>query len=727
MEINRLPQEEDHSECLAQKSLDNTTLVTNNMSDKNKNEDVYIYSEKSAENFEQNNFLHKQGFKFFHLNIHYLYPKFDELKILLHNHTYFDIIGLCETFLNDSFCDSEFQISGYQMFRKDRKTNGGGIIVFVNQNFKCVRRFDLESDKTEAIWLEVQKNKQKPFVFGYIYRPPSSNVEWNCELEYTIEKIFNENKEIILTGDFNYNYDPITKATNNNSWDNITNSFNLKQLVDMPTRVTCTTKTIIDHLYTNFSQNISEINVPAISISDHFPVCFTRKVSSTVPKGPLHHMIQYRNMKHFDESVFLESLEQQPWSILDIYEDPNDALDTFNSLFNDVLNRHAPFKQKRVKHVHLPDWYNPEILQATKERDKAKKLNDRAQYKFWRNKVKSLIYNSKKRYYSETINDNKKHAKELWKNLKQLSGKVTNHQTNYIQDEEGTQISDPIKTAEVFNNYFIDIFKSAPQNCSSLSESDKIKLQEFIAIHTKLDSPFSIPKVTSTFIEKELQKLDLSKSTGLDGIGPKFLKISAQIISKPLEKIFNLSISKGIFPAIFKRAKVTPMYKKGSKCDKTNYRPISILPILSKVLERHVSNTFKSFLENNSLLHPNQSGFRTSYSCETALTTIIDNWIKAINEENLVGTIFLDLTKAFDLINHKLLIEKLKLYNVDENAITWFWSYLTNRSQQVHVSGKYSSAQDILSEKGYEEEFTQILPNSYLYYKDHMKTTVYAV
>ncbi|XP_060561384.1 uncharacterized protein LOC132721143, partial [Ruditapes philippinarum] len=507
--------------------------------------------------------------------------------MLLHTHSYLDIIGLCETFLNDSFSDNEFQFKGYQMFRMDRKTNGGGLILYVNENFSCFPRSDLQKENIEAIWLEIKNNQQKTFILGYIYRPPSSPANWNLDLEQILDKIYIENKEIILTGDFNYNYDPLTLSTNNTCWNNITNSFNLKQVVEEPTRVTKTSKTIIDHLYTNFPHNISEITIPQLSISDHFPICFTRKISNTITKKSLHQIIQYRNVKKFDEKEFLESLEQQPWSLIEIFEDPNDALDCFNSLFSQVLNEHAPLKRKRVKHTHLPDWYNPDILHASKQRDKAKKINNNEDYKYWRNKVKNLISSSKKSYYSETINNNKNNAKEMWKNLKQLSGKSSNHQTSYIQDEDGNKITDPLKTAEVFNNYFIDIFKSAPANCSNLLQEDEIKLHEFIEMHSKTDSPFTIPEITEQFIIKELQSLDFKKSTGLDGIGPKFLKMSSKIISKPLEKIFNLSISNGIFPSIFKKAKVTPIHKKGNKNEVSNYRPISILPVLSKILERH--------------------------------------------------------------------------------------------------------------------------------------------
>ena len=158
--------------------------------------------------------------------------------------------------------------------------------------------------------------------------------------------------------------------------------------------------------------------------------------------------------------------------------------------------------------------------------------------------------------------------------------------------------------------------------------------------------------ISEKYIQNTLNALDISKATGLDGLSARFLKISSQTISKPLMKIINLSIQQGQYPSLFKMAKVTPIYKKGSKSDKNNYRPISILPVLSKIIEKHVSDNLKQYLETNDLLHVHQSGFRSNHSCETAFSVIIDNWIEAINNNNIVGTIFLDFTKAFDLITH---------------------------------------------------------------------------
>ena len=148
---------------------------------------------------------------------------------------------------------------------------------------------------------------------------------------------------------------------------------------------------------------------------------------------------------------------------------------------------------------------------------------------------------------------------------------------------------------------------------NEMTETHQDLIKDYVAKHMINNNSFTIPFITEKYISETLNAMDVSKATGLDGISARFLKMSCKVISKPIEQIFNQSISQGIFPSMFKTAKVTPIFKKGSKSDKNNYRPISILPILSKVLEKHVSDHLKLYLESNNLLHMHQSGFRSNH------------------------------------------------------------------------------------------------------------------
>ena len=158
-----------------------------------------------------------------------------------------------------------------------------------------------------------------------------------------------------------------------------------------------------------------------------------------------------------------------------------------------------------------------------------------------------------------------------------------------------------------------------------------------------------------------------------------------------------MSIKTGKFPDIFKKAKVIPFFKKGDKRDKSNYRPISILPVLSKIIQRHVSEHVKNYLDSKKLIYERQSGFRKDHSFETALTAMVNDWITAIDKNEVVGTVFLDFSKASDLVDHKLLLSKLGHYKFSSNTLRWFSLYLEQRCQQVSVSGKLSNVQHISS------------------------------
>ena len=195
--------------------------------------------------------------------------------------------------------------------------------------------------------------------------------------------------------------------------------------------------------------------------------------------------------------------------------------------------------------------------------------------------------------------------------------------------------------------------------------------------------------MTMTFL-KHLQSLTDGKAVGLDGLSPRLLRTAASVISVPLTKLINLSISTGIFPDEWKMAKVVPLHKKGSTLDRGNYRPVSVLSTLSKLLEKHVHSSFYSFLTEHKLLHSAQSGFRSLFSCETALANLVNKWSEAIDKGLLNGVILLDLRKVFDLIDHQILLHKLHLYKCSTKSMQWFQSYLEERTQRTTFRGHVS-------------------------------------
>ena len=201
---------------------------------------------------------------------------------------------------------------------------------------------------------------------------------------------------------------------------------------------------------------MTETAVPYLSVSDLFLVCFTRKLNSSCPNGPVHETINYSDTKHFDETLLLQDLENLPWFLIESSANAYEALDKFTPLFLSVLEKHAPKKSRRVKHEIQSNWINPEIVQAIKTRNirKIKILNNTK----YGETVKSLINQSKTNYLSETISNNHNNPRQLWRNLHDKTGKRKNHKTAFINDEFGNTILDLEITANTFNKFFTSIY-----------------------------------------------------------------------------------------------------------------------------------------------------------------------------------------------------------------------------------------------------------------------------
>ena len=204
-------------------------------------------------------------------------------------------------------------------------------------------------------------------------------------------------------------------------------------------------------------------------------------------------------------------------------------------------------------------------------------------------------------------------------------------------------------------------------------------------------SPIPVDNVAST-----LRGLKANQTTGLDKIPPKTLKLSASIVAPSLTYIFNLSLTTGIYIDDWKRARVTPIFKSGDRKQCANYRPISILPAVSKVFEKEVFRQVYGYLTENCMLSKFQSGFHPKHSTVTALIQMCDAWLENMDNGKLNGVIFLDIKKAFDSINHGILLTKMKIrFGISSIELMWFESYLSNREQQCSIKEQLSSRKTI--------------------------------
>ena len=490
-----------------------------------------------------------------------------------------------------------------------------------------------------------------------------------------------EEKEIYLLGDINRD---LLNNQVHRAWTDYMEPFGLTQMVSEATRVISGSRTLLDHIYTNCPENVNSVHVPKLGLSDYFPVFFTRKMHNHMPKRN-HYTISYRSFKDFDEAKFISDLQSVPWDLIKLFDDTNDILETWTDLFLETVDKNVPIRQHRVKHKNQPQWITPHILDAIKSRDRYKSLGNDHEYKYWRNKVTRLIKESKKVQYQTYIDNNKNNPGSIYKLFQEVgAGKGCKKQSNITSIiNNGSQIEDPTEIANIFNDFFVNV---ASRIKEPVTGSNHDKLKEFCQSKLPENAKFSISTIDKHKVLKYLSNIDVSKATGTDNIGPRLIKLAAPYIADDITFICNHSINNSTFPNKWKEAKVSPLYKNGSHDDVNNYRPISILPILSKVLEKHVHDCLSNFLHEYNLLHKTQSGFRSQHSCETALIHMTDSWLNAMDNGNMVGVVLIDFKKAFDLVDHQILLSKLELYGFARETLLWFNTYLTHRQQQVTVN-----------------------------------------
>ena len=303
----------------------------------------------------------EKGLKSACLNINRLMGKLDQVKLCL-NEQKPDIFGLCETFLTDKVDEKMIQHDGYVLERRDRvDKSGGGILCFVKDELGYKRRLDLEDETIEIVWLEVVYACSRNILIGFVYRPPNSTISWFNAFSANLEKAYLEAKEIILMGDMNVDLSKcVNQSSNVKKLVHILDSVKLTQIICDPTRVASHSTTLIDHVYVSNSNTIAHSCVPVYAVSDHYPVCITRK---NMKQQTSRKEISYRCMNNFNEDAFMADMFNAPWNNVNKPCSPDEALATWSILFQEIVDKHMPVVQKRVKRSMQPKWMNGKLKQ----------------------------------------------------------------------------------------------------------------------------------------------------------------------------------------------------------------------------------------------------------------------------------------------------------------------------------------------------------------------------
>ena len=276
-----------------------------------------------------------------------------------------------------------------------------------------------------------------------------------------------------------------------------------------------------------------------------------------------------------------------------------------------------------------------------------------SKFKYYRNKINHFLKLSKRRYYNQYFLENSNDIKRVWNGIKQIihcKPKASQKAVKIIKNN--VELIDPLKIAEAFNTYFSNVGSNLADLIPTVQKSPMSYLK------SPVDENFFIFPTTASEIENEISSLKSGKAVGPFSVPISILKILKTVISKSLAMLFNASFSAGIVPAKFKIANVVPVYKKDSQTCLSNYRPISLLSIFNKLLEKLMYNRLLHFLEMKNIFYDKQFGFLAKRSTDQAVLSIIDKIQKAIDEQVFSCGIFLDFSKAFDTVNHAILIKK---------------------------------------------------------------------
>ena len=640
-----------------------------------------------------------KSFNILHSNVNGFETHLEEIQIFLANSIEFSAICISETSLqgSDTFTE-DIKLSTYMdPFYTNSKTSKGGVAIFINEDYNVIEREDLKSDNIEfeAVWIEIKIKKSKNIILGCTYRHPhNTNIDdFTTYMTTCLEILNKENKEIYISGDFNIDllkYD--TNKKYQEFYDQMTTSGVLPQILQ-PTRITESSSTIIDNIYTNnLSNDITSGNV-LIQISDHLLQfsCINKVISTD--KTPYYK----RNYSKFNEQSFLDDLSIQNWHN---QQDANTMFNDFAWRLESCINRHAPVKKlnKKELNFNLKPWITPNIIKKINHRNKLflkrkKKPDDidlKVIYNKFRNSVARDIKKSKKYYYSNYFEECKTNMKKTWRGIKEL---INTSNKNPMKVNElkvnNKLISDNLALANTFNNFFVNVGSEVNKSIPDTNVCPSTYLKN------KVESNFLINKTSNAEVMTIILKLDDNKSSGPDDIPIKLLKIAAPIIVPRLVSIINTSFISGIFPDRLKLAKVIPIFKAGSKLDVNNYRPISLLSVFSKIIEKIMHSRLYSFFETNNVFYSSQFGFQKHKSTQHSLIEIVEK-IRSCIESNKYGCgIFIDLKKAFDTVNHTILLQKLEHYGIRDTSLEWFSTYLKNRTQFVSCNNTSSCIKSI--------------------------------
>ena len=619
--------------------------------------------------------------------------KIDELKP--------DIIGLTEiipkTKIGQEINELEYNIKGYDSFYNS-KTPYRGAVIYVHNSLNAVECENINnSDFDESIWCTFKGANKEKVLIGCIYRRHNEKKENDDKLFNLLKseklKVFDK---VCIMGDFNF---PKVKwgHTEVNQIDNeikekIQDAF-LIQKVKKPTRRRKQDNpSLLDWVLVSEDELVSDIqHLAPLGKSDHDLLYF----DLYVPKRRSQDSIVYKyDLKRGNYEEMRKELGEVDWTNIN-FDNINHAWGKIKHEICELMEKHIPKLKIQNEERHKPMWLNRKALKYVKEKDNAFlkyqpsnkkcKRKNYNKYVIARNKCKKEIRRAKKLNERNLAKECKSNPKKFWKYVQEKLKTQTGIGT--LKKGNGDMVTTDDDKANTLNDFFSSVFtREDTRNLPSLEKSSKSHGKTLTEIY-----------ITEEEVVKKLKKLDVSKAQGPDKIPSKVLKELADNISVPLTKLFNKTLEKGVLPEDWKKAEVVAIFKKGTKSDPGNYRPVSLTCITCKVMESIIRDNIIQFFSDNNLYSDCQHGFRSKRSGVTQLLQVIEYFTNSLDNGRSFDVVYLDFSKAFDSVPHERLLIKLSSYGIEGKLLQWIKGFLFHRTQRVRVGKSYSGEAEVLS------------------------------
>ena len=635
-----------------------------------------------------------------HVNVNSLRHKFSYFHDIL-SKGLLDILCVTETKLDETFCNNQFNCDGFRCHRKDKSCSSGGIMVWVRSDLPHERILEHEierpSQDIENIVLLFHL-KRKKFHLTCVYKKPSvTNTIFLNSVCTMYDKLYNSGCENILVGDINIDMSIYDNVVDNELCD----VYGVKNIVKSPTCFKSERGTLIDPIIVSDPALFCKpFNVTCGSSDFHNMVGCSVNISC--PKH-VPSVIMYRDYKNFDNIQFKQELDILPVTVCNVFDSVDDQYWAFTNLYKSVLDEHAPLKTKISRKRKIP-YMHSALMKAIHQRNRLKNVyykNRNPQtwedYRQYRNKVTKMRKSAIKNYFMK-FSSKSTSPKDFWKCFRPFfTDKSANNSTDVILKENNKLISDKEQVCNIMNELFVsiadDIGKPVNIKQDQLfnvingynNHSSIIKIRE---IHSD-PKVFNFMPVDPSHVMKLLKQIKTNKSTGYDHIPPKIAKLSSENVSLYLTVIFNNAFKSNTFPCDMKKSEVTPLYKKKDYMCKENYRPISIITIFSKIFESIISEQITEHMKT--LFDKYLGAYRKGHGCSQVLIHAVNMWKNSLDNNMFVGTLMMDLSKAFDSIPHGLLLAKMKCYGFSNDACLFMASYLLDRKQRVKLNDCRSS------------------------------------